>query len=184
MYSHKPERENCAESENPIAREDADMGNAEDWARLMGEQIKAEQQESDLERQRTEKNRASVDEQMPLLWEEICKEFDKHCTAFNEQTKPQRVLVFHRLGPLEFRIHPDAMGDVVIGKYTFDTKHIVIRTDAGEEWFSPEMTHVRTGKVILVSENTRQSMSLESIAQKAIGASVLRLARQRGGLQG
>jgi len=150
------------------------MGSADDWAKQLKQQIDAERRASDFAAQTTAMNDAIVAEQAPLVWEELCEDFRKHCEAFNRNVKPERELVFHRLGEHDFRVHPDALEDVVVGHYDSETKYVSIETKNGKEWFIPSAIHSGTGKVVLLSGEPLHEISPESVARDAIAKGTLR----------
>jgi hypothetical protein len=150
------------------------MGSADDWSKQLKQQIDAERWVSDFTAKTSAMNRAIIAEQAPLVWEELCAEFLKHCEAFNRCVKPERELVFCRTGDHDFCVHPDALEDVVVGHYDAETKYISIETKKGKKWFIPSAIHSGTGKIALFSGNPLKEMSPESIARDAIAESVLR----------
>jgi hypothetical protein len=118
-------------------------------------------------------NSQLVAEEMPLLWKELCEEFQKHCNAFNEQTRPQRKLGFYLIGVHHFIVRPDALEEIVIGHYHFDTYRISIEMRrAGIEWFVPSISQVATGEVKLASASTSKTMNPKLIARNAITAAI------------
>ena len=147
------------------------MGSADEWARSLGEQIKTKERDSNGAAHIAAMNRNIVAEQTPLVWDELCAEFQKYCDAINGQVKPERELGFHRTGAHDFMVRPDAMDPIVLGHYAYDTHYISIRTGRGVEWFAPSVYHVGMGKVVLISTSTRSSTTPGSIARKALGYS-------------
>ena len=150
------------------------MGSADDWGKQLKQKIDAEQRVSDFVEQRSAINRAIVAEQAPLVWEELCAEFLKHCEAFNRCVRPERELVFCRTGAHDFCVHPDALEDVVVGHYDAETNYISIETKKEKNWFLPSAVNSGTGEIALFSGNPLKEMSPESIARDAIAQSVLR----------
>jgi hypothetical protein len=146
------------------------MGNAEEWARTLKQTSDAKQAEEDRSAQRTAMNRNIIAQQMPTIWEDLIKEFQTHCTAFNEQFKPERLLALHRSGTYEFIVRPDAMEEIVTGHYSYDNWMISITTRQGVvDWFEGQVYQVGAGKVELIKRGpVRSQMSLESIARTKI----------------
>jgi hypothetical protein len=145
------------------------MGSADEWARTLKQANDAKQEETDRKTQRTAMNRSIIAQQMPTIWEDLIKEFQKYCTAYNEQFKPERALALHRSGSYDFRIRPDALEEIVIGHYSYENWMISITTRQGVvEWFEPQVHQIGAGKVELASRGGRGQMSLESIAGKKI----------------
>ena len=145
------------------------MGSADEWARTLKQANDAKQAEADRETQRTAMNRSIVAQQMPTVWEDLIKEFQKYCNAYNEQFKPVRPLALHRSGSYEFIIRPDALDEIVRGHYSHENWMISVSTRPGMvEWFEPLVYQVGAGKVELASRGGRGQMSLESIAGRKI----------------
>ncbi|MGO9795544.1 MAG: hypothetical protein ACLPLZ_05550 [Terracidiphilus sp.] len=145
------------------------MESADEWARTLKQANEAKQAETDKETQRTAMNRNIIAQQMPTVWEDLIKEFQKYCNAYNEQFKPERLLALHRSGSCDFFIRPDALEEIVIGHYSYENWMISISTRPGVvEWFEPQVYQVGAGKVELASRGGRGHMSLESIAGRKI----------------
>lgn len=146
------------------------MGSAEEWARTLKQSTDVKQAELDREANRTAMNRQIVAQQMPEIWQDLIREFEGHCKAYNEQFKPERILTLHRSGAYEFIVRPDAMEDIVTGQYSYENWLISISTRQGVvNWYEPQVYQVGTGKVKLAKRGlTRGQMSLESIARDEI----------------
>jgi hypothetical protein len=145
------------------------MGSADEWARTLKQANDAKQDETDRQVQRTAMNRSIIAQQMPTIWDELIKEFQKYCNAYNEQFKPDRPLALHRSGVHDFFIRPDALEEIVQGHYSHENWMISISTRPGVvEWFEPQVYQIGAGKVELVSRGGRAQTSLESIAGKKI----------------
>ena len=144
------------------------MGGADEWARTLKQANDAKQAETDRQTQRTAMNRSIIAQQMPTIWEDLIKEFNNYCNAYNEGFKPERPLTLHRSGTYEFRVRPDALEEIVLGHYSHENWMIGITTRPGVvEWFEPQVYQVGAGKVELASRGGPQ-MSLGSIAGKKI----------------
>lgn len=150
------------------------MGSADEWARTLKQANDAKQDETDRQTQRTAMNRSIIAQQMPTIWDDLIKEFEKYCNAYNEQFKPERTLALQRSGSYDFSIRPDALDEIVQGHYSHENWMISISTRPGVvEWFEPVVYQVGAGKVELASRGGRGQMSLESIAGKKIKEGLL-----------
>lgn len=144
------------------------MGTHDEWARALKAAHDAKQADLDRNASRVSMNRDIIAEQTPLVWKELCEEFQKCCNAINEQMKPERTLALHLTGGNDFIVRPDAMEAIVVGHFARDTNHIKIQTRHGVQWFAPRAVHIGAGKVVLVSTSGNTQMSPESIARNAI----------------
>ena len=144
------------------------MGSADEWARSLAKKTEDKEMQSSEQARITAMNRDIVAEQMPTVWEDLLREFQVHCNAYNEQAKPERTLALHRTGAHNFMVRPDALEEIVRGHYDYQTKSISIVTSRGTEWFLPRPVLSGTGRVELVSRSTERQISLSSIAQKSI----------------
>ena len=102
------------------------------------------------------------------MWEEVLAAFQKCCDAYNEQVKPERKLGLHRGGSHEFMIRPDALPEIVVGKYDPHTRWIEIRSSVGQEVYYPSVVHTGSGGVELVSYQTKKVKKPFSIAQDTL----------------
>jgi len=152
----------------------SEMSNAEEWARSLGEEIKAKQSAAREDAQTVAMHRDIVAEKMPFKWEELCAVFQSCCTAYNEQLQPERKLACHRSGSHRFSICPDALPEIVEGTYHYETKRIHIQTPGASEWFLPHVVLTGSGDVELVSNSTRKVKTIEKIAQDAIREGLIR----------
>jgi hypothetical protein len=144
------------------------MGNPEEWARSLGEEIKSKQRVDREIAQSVAMRREIEAEKMPLKWEEVLSAFQQCCTAYNEQVKPERTLGLHRVGSHEFMIRPDALPEIITGKYDLHTKFIEIRSSIGKETYFPSVNMTGSGDVELVSYETKQTKNPTSIAQDTL----------------
>jgi hypothetical protein len=145
------------------------MGNPDEWARSLGEDIKAKQAvEKDIA-QTVAMRREIEAEKMPLKWEELLLAFHSCCLAYNEQLKPQRTLALRRMGSHEFSIRPDALPEIITGRYDPTTRFIEIRSSISrKETYFPSVNMTGSGEVDLVSYETKQTKSATSIAQDTL----------------
>lgn len=144
------------------------MGNPDEWARSLGEDIKAKQAvEKDIA-QTVAMRREIEAEKMPLKWEEVISAFQQCCAAYNEQLKPQRALGLHRTGSHGFMIRPDALPEIVTGKYDPGTRFIEIRSSVGKETYFPSAKMIGSGDIDLVSYETKQTKTPTAIAQNTL----------------
>lgn len=144
------------------------MGNAEEWARSLAKKNEEKELQSSEQARITAMSRDIVAEQMPIVWDDLLREFQSHCNAYNEQVKPQRTLTLFRTGQNDFMVRPDALEEIVRGHYDYQTKDISIVTVRGTERFMPRPVLSGTGHVELVSRSTGRQISPVSIAQNAI----------------
>ena len=144
------------------------MGSSEDWARSLGEEIEISKRVDREMAQTVAMNRAIEAEKMPLKWEEVLAAFQEHCIAYNEQIKPERKLGLHRTGSYEFAIKPDALPEIITGKYDPGTRWIEIRSSIGKETFYPTVIHSGSGDVELMSYQAKTVKSATLIAQDTL----------------
>jgi hypothetical protein len=149
------------------------MGSAEDWADSLAKRVQAKREEETRKAKITAMNREIEAEGMPALWTELIVEFQKHCAVFNERLQPERVLTCFSGGSHHFEVKPDARPEIVTGDYDPHTKHITITTAHGKEIFVSSVLHEGTGKLELVSLQTRRSVTLEKIARTTIEVAAL-----------
>lgn len=144
------------------------MGSPEEWARSLGEEIKAKDRvERDIA-QTVAMNREIEAEKMPLKWEEVIAAFQTCCIAYNGQVKPQRRLDLHRGGSHQFIIRPDALPEIITGKYDPHNRRIEICSSVGKETYFPLVSHVGSGDVELMSLETKRVKNPATIAQDTI----------------
>jgi hypothetical protein len=146
------------------------MSSADDWARTLKQASDAKRTAEDKEAQRVVMVRDIIAQQMPTVWEDLIKEFQNHCDAYNEQFKPARPLALHRSGAHDFIVRPDAMEEIVSGHYSYENWMISISPRHGVvDWFEPLVFQVGAGEVKLVKRGGNAGqMSIQSIARTYI----------------
>jgi hypothetical protein len=144
------------------------MGSADDWASGLAKEKKASEKRALDQAQATAMSRNIIAEQMPTVWDDLLKEFQEHCRAYNDLVKPERPLALHGTGAHDFMVRPDAMDEIVRGHYDEDPHKISIVTARRTEIYQPQAVLEGSGRVALLSRSTGAVVSLASIARKAI----------------
>ncbi len=145
-----------------------EMGNAEEWARSLGEELEAKERVSADITQTVAMRRAIEAEKMPLRWDELIAAFQEHCTAYNEQVNPPRKLYLHRSGSHNFMIRPDALPEIVTGRYDSHTRWIEIRSSVGKETYFPQVEMTGSGEVQLTALSTKRAKTPSAIARDTL----------------
>jgi hypothetical protein len=144
------------------------MGTSEEWARSLGEDLKAKQRvERDIA-QTVAMQREIETEKMPLKWDEVLAAFQEHCTVYNEQVKPERTLALFRAGQHDFMVRPDALPEIITGSYDPHTRRIEIRSRVGKDSYFPRVVLAGSGDVELVSLQTKKVKTPTMIARDTL----------------
>lgn len=144
------------------------MVTPEEWARSLGEDLKAKERvERDIA-QTVAMQREITVEKMPLVWEELIVAFQACCVAYNEQVKPARTLALHRGGVYDFMIRPDARPEMINGKYDPHNHTIEIRSTVERETYLPIVVLEGTGRIELTTMSTKRAKTPTAIAQDTI----------------
>jgi hypothetical protein len=144
------------------------MVNPEEWARSLGEELESKERVSADIAQTVAMRRAIEAEKMPLKWDELLAAFQEHCAAYNEQLKPERKLYLHRLRSHDFMIRPDALPEIIVGKYDPHTRWIEIRSSVGKETYFPQVEMTGSGEVQLTALSTKRVKTPASIARDTL----------------
>lgn len=126
------------------------VGSADDWAEGLARKIEEKNLETISREKSVALRREIIEEQMPLLWEEVMREFQSHCEAYNAKLKPERKLALFRERD-GFVIKPDALADIIQVSFSSQAKRITVRALSKSTTYEPRVFMDESGKVGLFS---------------------------------
>ncbi len=144
------------------------MGTSEEWARSLNEELKSKERVDRDIAQTVAMRREIEAEKMPLMWNELLAAFQEHCTAYNEQVNPRNKLGLHRRGSYDFMVRPDALPEIVTGRYDPHTRWIEICSSVGKETYFPQVEMAGSGDVQLTALSTKRVKTPSAIARDTL----------------
>jgi hypothetical protein len=129
---------------------DQDMDTPDEWADSLAKDIESKRQAAEARDSAVELRRNIIADQWNPLWEELMREFQAHCEAFNKRLNPERKLALHR-DAQEFIIRPDALGEIVLVRHDLQAKRIEIKTPKSSISLRPEVLMTENGRLFLAN---------------------------------
>ncbi|MGA2896906.1 MAG: hypothetical protein ABSE27_04835 [Acidobacteriaceae bacterium] len=127
------------------------MGTPEEWANRLAKRLEDKRILRQADDDAVAMRREIVAEKLPVLWEELIKEFREYCKAYNERIRPERKLdLFPELDG--FVIKPDAKGEIIRVHLDRGTKRISVATAKSKDWYSPSVEMTGNGNILLKSD--------------------------------
>lgn len=129
---------------------DPDMHTPNEWAESLAKEIERKTQAKDVQDKAVELRRNIIAEQWEPLWEEVVREFQAHCEAYNDKLKPERKLALHP-DLHGFMIRPDALGEIIRVHHDRQSRRIHIKTSQSSLSLQPAVQMTENGKLFLAN---------------------------------